>query len=306
MKILGSSLETRASSRIEVADAFHRIERVRDGSVQLVVTSPPYNIGKSYEQRSELNSYLEPYRDFCKELFRVLGDEGSICWQVGNYTGEGEVFPLDILFYDLFKEAGFTLKNRIIWHFRHGLHARRRLSGRYETILWFGKGPDPKFNLDSIRVPSLYPGKLAFKGPNRGRPTGNPLGKNPSDFWHDVLLEDWESEIWDIPNVKANHREKSIHPCQFPVELAERCILAFTDKLELVIDPFLGVGSTAVAAQRLNRSFLGFELDATFACEARRRVALSRKGLLPVRQLGTRIPEPRGKVAEFPAFEATS
>ena len=275
-----------------------------DASAQLVLTSPPYNIGKSYEQRFDLDDYLEPYRKFCHELFRVLDERGSVCWQVGNYTNDGEVFPLDILFYDLFKEAGFTLRNRIIWHFRHGLHAKRRLSGRYETILWFSKEAQPKFNLDPIRVPSLYPGKLAFKGPNRGRPTGNPLGKNPSDFWHDVLLEDWESGIWDIPNVKANHPEKSIHPCQFPVELAERCILALSDELDLVMDPFLGIGSTAVAAQRLNRTFLGFELDSEFAEEARRRVSLSRKGLLPVRQIGTRIPQPQGKVSRFPAIGA--
>ena len=216
-----------AVQRIEIGNAFRRVRRVTDGSVQLVITSPPYNIGKSYEEKAPLQDYLEPYRDFCGQLFRVLDDGGSVCWQVGNFTQDGEVFPLDIYFYELFKDAGFTLKNRIIWHFRHGLHARRRLSGRYETILWFCKGSEPKFNLDSIRVPSLYPGKLAFKGPNRGQPTGNPLGKNPSDYWHDVLLEEWETGVWDIPNVKANHPEKTIHPCQFPVELAERCILAF-------------------------------------------------------------------------------
>jgi DNA modification methylase len=266
-----------------------------------VITSPPYNIGKSYEKRAALEEYLRPYREFSEELFRVLADDGSVCWQVGNYTLGGEIFPLDIFFYEIFKNAGFTLKNRIVWHFRHGLHSKRRLSGRYETILWFSKGSEPKFNLDPIRIPSLYPGKLAFKGPNRGKPTGNPLGKNPSDFWSDVVLEDWESLIWDIPNVKANHPEKSIHPCQYPVELAERCVLALSDEIDVVLDPFLGVGATAIAAQRLNRSFIGYELDAEFASEARRRVALSITGKLQVRQIGTRIPAPQGKVAKFPA-----
>lgn len=293
-----------ASSHILTANAFTRVRQIQSGSVQLVVTSPPYNMGKSYERRKEFRDYIEPYREFTGELFRILGDRGSVCWQVGNYTNNGEVFPLDIQFYDLFKDAGFILKNRIIWHFRHGLHAKKRLSGRYETILWFSKSADPTFNLDSIRVPSLYPGKLAFKGPNRGQPTGNPLGKNPSDFWHDVMLEDWETGIWDIPNVKANHPEKTDHPCQFPVELAERCILAMSNEMELVVDPFLGIGSTAVAAQRLNRRFLGFELDPQFAREARRRVQLSRRGELPVRVLGTRVPSPQGKVARLPLTSA--
>jgi DNA modification methylase len=294
---------TQAKSRIDVGDAFEKIKRVKDGSVQLLLTSPPYNVGKSYEKREDLDDYLEPYRQFCHELFRVVGSRGSVCWQVGNFTNDGEVFPLDALFYALFKEAGFVLKNRVIWHFRHGLHAQHRLSGRYETILWFSKSRDPKFNLDSIRIPSLYPGKLAFKGPKRGLPTGNPLGKNPSDFWHDVVLEEWESGIWDIPNVKANHPEKTIHPCQFPVELAERCLLAFTDELDLVVDPFLGVGSTAIAAQRLNRTFRGFELDPEFADEARLRLRQSREGSLAVRAIGQRVPKPNGKVSLPPQID---
>lgn len=290
-----------ASSRIEVGDAFERVASIKSGSTQLVLTSPPYNVGKPYEERTELESYLEPYEHLCEELFRILDDSGSVCWQVGNSLSDGEILPLDIVFYRLFKDAGFTLKNRVIWHFRHGLHARRRLSGRYETILWFSKGPEPKFNLDSIRVPSLYPGKLAFKGPKRGQPTGHPLGKNPSDFWPDIVLEEWETGIWDIPNVKANHPEKTHHPCQFPIELAERCVLAFTDEFDLVLDPFVGSGSTAIAAQRLNRSFRGFELDPRFAQEARRRLSQSRKGTLPVRQMGQRIPAPNGKVSRPPS-----
>ena len=78
-------------------------------------------------------------------------------------------------------------------------------------------------------VPSKYPGKTYFKGRKHGKPSGNPLGKNPSDFWG-FLSEEWEREVWEIPNVKANHPEKSIHPCQFPIELVERCVLAFTDE----------------------------------------------------------------------------
>src|SRR5262249_45679680 len=101
-----------------------------------------------------------------------------------------------VYFYDIFKDAGFKLRNRIIWHFEHGLHASKRFSGRYETILWFTKSEDYTFNLDSVRVPSKYPGKLHYKGEKRGLPSGNPLGKNPSDLWT-ILTKDWECELWN-------------------------------------------------------------------------------------------------------------
>ena len=146
-------------------------------------------------------------------MVRVLAPGGSLCWQVGNYVEKGEVFPLDILSYPLFKSRGLKLRNRVIWRFGHGLHAQRRFSGRYEVLLWFTNGDGYTFNLDRVRVPSKYPGKTHFKGEKRGQPSGNPLGKNPSDYW--IVKQDWEREVWDIPNVKANHTEKTIHPCQF-------------------------------------------------------------------------------------------
>jgi DNA modification methylase len=285
-----------------VGNSFKKVSKLDPNSIQLVITSPPYNIGKSYETRQPLEEYLEPYVKLAADLFDALTPDGSVCWQVGNYSENGHLVPLDIPFYKIFTDAGFVLKNRIIWHFRHGMHASRKLSGRYETILWFSKSPEPYFDLDPIRIPALYPGKRATKGPKKGLPSGNPLGKNPSDFWHDVLLEDWERQIWDIPNVKAKHVEKTVHPCQFPVELVERCILALTRENDLVFDPFMGVGSTAVGAARLNRRFLGMDLDAQFVIEARKRVNLARAGKLKVREIGTPIKDPKsaGTLSQIP------
>lgn len=285
---------------LKKGDSFRSLQRMPDNCVQLTVTSPPYNIGKSYEQKTSLESYLDQFRPLVEQLHRITSDDGSVCWQVGNYVNRGSVVPLDIPFFSMFQDAGFQLKNRIIWHFRHGLHAQSRFSGRYETIMWFGKGPNPLFNLDPVRIPSLYPGKRAFKGPKKGMPTGHPGGKNPSDFWPDILLEDWESLIWDLPNVKANHPEKTSHPCQFPIELVERCILALSNPDDLVLDPFLGVGSSAIAAQRHGRRFIGFELDSEYLAAARERLSLERKGELPTRKMGTPIATPRGKVSEVP------
>lgn len=169
-------------------------------SMQLIVTSPPYNIGKSYERRSSLDSYLAAQSAVIAECVRVLRPEGSICWQVGNHImREGEVVPLDIILYPIFKQHGLIMRNRIIWHYEHGLHCSKRFSGRYETILWFTKSDAYTFNLDPVRVPSKYPNKKYHRGPKAGQISGNPLGKNPSD-------------VWIIPNVKFNHVEKTIHP----------------------------------------------------------------------------------------------
>ena len=170
-----------------------------DGSMKLIVTSPPYNIGKSYERRSPMEDYLQDQERVIEECVRLLHPSGSLCWQVGNYVENGEVVPLDVMLYPLFKRRGLKMRNRIVWHFGHGLHSSKRLSGRYETINWFTKSDDYTFNLDPIRVPSKYPNKRHFKGPNIGKLSGNPKGKNPSD-------------VWMFPNVKSNHVEKTIHP----------------------------------------------------------------------------------------------
>jgi adenine-specific DNA-methyltransferase len=174
---------------IKNQDVLEAFQTINDDSIDLIVTSPPYNIGKSYEQRKSLNEYLDWQRKVIIQCIRVLKDGGSIYWQVGAFVDHGEIFPLDYFFYQIFKEYGLTLRNRIVWHFNHGLHAKKKLSGRYETILWVTKGSQYKFNLDPIRIPSKYPGKKHFTGEKKGLLSGNPLGKNPSDFWEFMLDE---------------------------------------------------------------------------------------------------------------------
>jgi adenine-specific DNA-methyltransferase len=277
------------------------LSEIPDETIKLIITSPPYNIGKEYEKSVSLESYLKSLRPSIEQIVRVLANDGSICWQIGNYVKDAEVFPLDIYFYQLFKEFGLKLRNRIIWHFEHGLHASKRFSGRYETLLWFTKSDDYTFNLDSVRVPSKYPGKTHFKGDKKGLPSGNPLGKNPSDVWK-ILVQDWETCLWEIPNVKANHPEKTLHPCQFPIELAERCVLALTDENDWVLDPFSGVGSAMLAALKNNRRAFGCEKETEYIEIAKQRIADLYTGKLGYRPLGKPIHQPSGreKVAQLP------
>ncbi|MCD4665078.1 MAG: site-specific DNA-methyltransferase [Bacteroidales bacterium] len=241
-----------------LGDSLKKIKGFKDEKFKLIITSPPYNVGKEYETKKSIESYLEEQNEIIEELIRVLHPNGSICWQVGNYIDNGEVFPLDIFYYNIFKGKNLKLRNRIIWHFGHGLHSSKQFSGRYETILWFTKTDDYTFNLDNVRVPSKYPGKKHFKGPNKGKYSGNPNGKNPSDIW-EIVLKDWENEIWNIPNVKANHIEKTEHPCQYPIELVERCILALTAKKDWILDPVAGVGPTILASLKNGRNVVGID-----------------------------------------------
>lgn len=286
---------------IKKGDCLNVLKKIDDCKFDLIITSPPYNIGKSYETKTSIEKYLETQEEIINELVRTLSDRGNLCWQVGNYIDKGEVYPLDIYYYQIFKKHGLKLRNRIIWHFGHGLHASNRFSGRYETILWFSKTNDYIFNLDNVRVPSKYPGKLHFKGPKKGQPSGNPLGKNPSDIW-EIVEQDWERAMWDIPNVKSNHPEKTDHPCQFPIELVERCVLALTGEKSWVLDPFAGVGSSVIAAIKNDRNAIGIERDDAYCKIARQRIADFKEGKLKIRPINKPIHKPSGndKVAKVP------
>ncbi|MET3838125.1 site-specific DNA-methyltransferase [Bradyrhizobium sp. OAE829] len=288
-------------------DVLAVLETLPKAKYDLIVTSPPYNIGKIYERSTKLTfeEYVEWLDKIIGKLVDAVQEHGSICWQIGTFIKNGEVFPIDIYTYDSFKRRGMKLRNRIVWRFNFGLHSKRRLSGRYETILWFTKSDDYRFNLDAVRVPQLYPGKRHAKSRAKqsGQPSGNPLGKNPSDYWEFSAEKHLQRDpVWDIPNVKANHPEKTIHPCQFPVELVERCVLAFTDPGDTVLDPFMGTGTTAIAAMMHNRHAVGIDKDNAFIKIARRRVKQLSDGTLKVRLSGKKTHQPKqsNKVARVP------
>ena len=269
------------SARIVVypGDCMDLLHDVPDESMQLIVTSPPYNLGKEYERRLKLEQYLDQQAAVIRECVRTLSPRGSICWQIGNYVENGAIIPLDTVLYPIFSNLGLQMRNRIIWHFEHGLHCRKRFSGRYETIIWFTKTNDYLFDLDSVRVPQKYPGKKYFKGPHAGKYSCNPLGKNPGD-------------LWIIPNVKSNHVEKTEHPCQFPVELIERLVLSMTREDDWVLDPFLGTGTTVIAAIRNGRRGAGAETFPRYVEIAHDRIRKVMEGTLRTRPMHRPVYDP--------------
>lgn len=252
-------------------DSLKFLSKLPNSSVDLVVSSPPYFIGKDYDTSCDIGDFTEAHTLLLSELKRCLKDGGSLCWQVGSHVKNGVVMPLDALVYSIFSTGeNLFLRNRIIWTFAHGAHCSKRLSGRHETILWFTKGDDYYFDLDSIRTPQKYPGKRHYKGPNKGKLSGNPLGKNPGD-------------VWDIPNVKAGHVEKTSHPCQFPVALVQRLVKSMSPQRGVVVDPYLGSGSTAIAALIEGRKFAGCDTNADYVKIARSRINDLKRGTLLVR-----------------------
>lgn len=285
--------------QIYEGDCFKMFKDIENNSVSLVVTSPPYCIGKEYEdQNDDLQSFKRTNRHALKESIRILKPGGSLCWQVGYHVSNAQILPLDIVIYNLIedinkklpKDEKMVLHNRIIWTFGHGFNDAHRFCGRHETILWFTKGNRYTFNLDPVRIPQKYPGKTYSSGPKKGMFSGNPLGKNPSD-------------VWNIPNVKSKHIEKTDHPCQFPISLVQRLVLALTNEDDIVVDPFLGSGTSAAVCALQRRKFIGAEKEHEYIMISNARVQEALDGTLKYREDKPVIePDPNSAVARKPDY----
>ncbi len=245
--------------RIFLGDCAELLAQLPDGCVDLVVSSPPYNLGKEYEAKRALEAYLEEQGRVLGECVRVLKSTGSLFWQVGAFADRGVLVPLDVRFFPILEELGLIPRNRIMWVRQHGLHGARKFSCRHEAILWFSKSNDYIFNLDAIRVPQKYQNKKAWRGEKKGQLTCHPDGKNPGD-------------IWLFRNVKHNHEEQTIHPCQFPEDLVARIVLSTTSEGGVVLDPFMGAGTVAVVSRDHGRHFLGAETEPRYHEVAMRRL----------------------------------
>lgn len=257
----------------------------KDKSIDLMITSPGYFVGKGYEIDKSFADYLEYHTKTVNLLYNKLAPNGSVFWNVAQTPIDNEIIPLGAIYYKIFKDAGFYLKNWIIWHFEGGINTKNRLSGRYENVLWFVKDKDNyKFNLDDIRIPAKW----------QNDPRVNPKGKNPTDVWEfkskdlkseeikyfiDEIKKDNERKDSDmsdnfmyIDRVVNVSSEKTVHPCQFPEKLIERIIKASSNKGDLVVDIFLGSGTTAKVSKELGRDFIGIDLDLNYCKVSQKRV----------------------------------
>jgi DNA modification methylase len=239
------------------SDVLDFLDGIPDDSVQLFLTSCPYNLGKPYgncpgADRLRFTYYHGFLMQVISEMARTLAPGGTVCLNLGNTRDwQDQILPLDVLLFDSFVRSHLTFQSRIIWTIPHGLTPKRRLAERYETILVFSKGEQQTFNPSAARIPQKDPGKRAFKGPRRGQLSGHPLGAHPTN-------------VWNIPHVGHNSRDlkytSTKHPAPFPLSLARRAILLYTMPGDLVADPFCGSGTTNHAGLETGRSFIGADL----------------------------------------------
>ena len=244
-----------------IGECVHVMNEMRPNSVNTIVTSPPYNLNKKYGKYNDKRSFgeWEELMDSVAEAAKcVLTNDGSFLLNVSPVPDAKtkEIVPLDALAYFIFKKHGYALRNNIVWHFNNMQNCVNRLSGRWEAILWFVKDINHyQFNLDDIRIPYITQNDKRLVGGN---------GRNPTDTWHyDVP----ESDFWyfdRVNNMTKNKLGITEHPCVFPVPMIERIIKMTTHEGDVVLDPFLGSGTTLVAAQKLKRVGLGIELDEKF------------------------------------------
>ncbi|KAA6333464.1 Modification methylase RsrI [termite gut metagenome] len=252
-----------------IADCVDTIQNMSKKSVNTIVTSPPYNLNKNYGTYND-NCSFEEWENLIDKVskvsFEILADNGSFLLNVSPipYKKTKEIVPLEALAYYIFKHNGYALRNSIVWHFNNMQNCTNRLSGRWEAILWFVKDINNyQFNLDDIRIPYITKKDKRLEGGT---------GRNPTDTWNYDIPE---SDFWyfdRVNNMTKNKLGIVEHPCIFPTPMIERIIKMTTHKGEVVLDPFLGSGTTLIAAQNLKRIGLGIELDEKFAPIIKKRI----------------------------------
>lgn len=254
-KILGKPSFEREGVAIYQKDCLQAMKEIPDELIDLTITSPPYNIGKEYEELAELDDYLGWCKDWIEQVHRITVDDGTFWLNIGylEVKGKGLAVPISYLLWD---KTPFYLLQEVVWNYSAGVACRKRFSPRNEKLLWFVK--DPKsyvFNLDDVRDPNVkYPNQK-----KNGKLRCNPLGKNPSDVW----------QISKVTSGKnRSSPERTPHPAQFPVALVERMLKSSSNVGDLVLDPFMGSGSTAECALKNGRYVIGFEHEQHFVCKA--------------------------------------
>ncbi|MDE6637466.1 MAG: site-specific DNA-methyltransferase [Muribaculaceae bacterium] len=223
------------------------------------ITSPPYNIGKEYETVQPSDNYVNWLASIFERIYSLTSLNGSLLLNLGylKIEGKGHAIPIPYLLWD---KISFYLNQEIIWHYGAGVSSKKYLSPRNEKVLWYVKDKDNyTFNLDDIRDPDVkYPNQK-----KNGKLRCNTIGKNPSDVWSIAKVTSGSQ--------RSSH-ERTPHPAQFPEDLIRRLVLGFTNKGDLLLDPFMGSGTVGAIAIELDRKFVGFEINADYCEIAKRRL----------------------------------
>lgn len=242
---------------VQFGDCRELIKNIPSETIDMVVTSPPYNIGKKYGKYNDkisLEDWENLISNITQEIYRVLKPDGSFFLNLSPipYGNDKEILPLPFIGYNIMKNNNFFIRNIITWTFNNMQNCTNRLSGRYENIIWGVKDlKNYKFNLDDIRIPYITK--------NDKRLTGS--GRNPTDVWY-----------FDRVNNMVKKKNNLTHPTIYPIEMIERIIKMSTNIGDSVLDPFLGSGTSVIAAAKLERKGIGFELDNMYENEILSRI----------------------------------
>lgn len=233
---------------IYCTDCLSSLKKIDDSVINLTVTSPPYNIGKAYETRLDVKDYIKWCESWIDEIYRVTKEYGSFWLNIGYFELEGKAKALPIA-YLLWDKIKFYLIQEIVWNYGAGVAGRQFFSPRNEKILWYVKSKDNyTFNLDDVRDKNVkYPNQK-----KNGKLKCNPLGKNPTDVWQIAKV---------TSGANRSSKERTPHPAQFPLAMIDRIIKAGSNEGDLILDPFIGSGTTAIVAMNNNRKFIGFEIS---------------------------------------------
>lgn len=247
-KQLGTPYFETADCLLYCGDALEFMEKIDIPMIDLTVTSPPYNIGKEYEKTLPLGQYVDWCKNWISEIYRLTKNQGAFWLNVGylEVPKKCKAVPITYLLWD---KTQFYLIQEVVWNYGAGVAGRNFFSPRNEKLLWYVKDKENYiFNLDDVRDKNVkYPNQK-----KNGKLKCNPLGKNPTD-------------VWQIPKVTSgtnrSSKERTSHPAQFPVALIDRVVKSSSNSGDIILDPFIGSGTSAIVALTNKRKFIGFEIN---------------------------------------------
>ncbi len=233
-------------NEIYLGDCIEVLKDFPKNFVHLLFADPPFNLGKDYDVYEDSIGYHE-YVDWTGQwidaCLRVLKEDGSF------YIAIGDEFVAEIAL--IMKQKQIPMRNWIIWHYTFGQNMKKKFSRTHTHILYFVGGQGEfTFNADSVRIPSDRQMKYNDR-------RAHPTGKVPDD-------------VWEYSRVCGTFNERVDHPCQMPVSLLERIVLASSNRNEIVLDPFVGSGTTAVATKKNGRRYIGIDISEKY-CEITKR-----------------------------------
>lgn len=236
--------------QIILGDAVDVLKKLPNNCVHLMVTSPPYNVGKEYDKDLTLGEYLDFIEDVMREVYRVLVWGGRVCFNVAN-LGRKPYIPLHAYLIQRFEEIGFLFRGEIIWDKGEAVSGSSTAWGSWMSA----SNPTLRDQHEYIIVLS----KGDFRRDGRGR---------RSTISKEEFLE-FTRSVWRFPPESA---EKVGHPAPFPEELPYRCIQLLTFEGDVVLDPFVGSGTTCVAALKTGRHCIGIDIEEKYVEMARERI----------------------------------